>query len=152
MVTLATGMFLLLTCMHFWVWGLSRRWSACVTTTYELVRDCRKFEKHRFISRQAHLLILHSLGNPREKEWKKDVRHYAVTTEYGWKWLKILSNVRFSEGLWQWPIYYRNTMLDMDHCLRFSWYTYRFGNWLYSSLQVIGCHYTDRFFIIFYYS
>jgi hypothetical protein len=26
-------------------------------------------------------------------------------------------------------------------------YTRRFGIWLYSPLQVTGCHYTDRFYI-----
>jgi hypothetical protein len=30
MITLNTGItFLLLTCMHFWVWEIIRRWSAC---------------------------------------------------------------------------------------------------------------------------
>jgi hypothetical protein len=31
MITLTTGiMFLLFTCIRFWVWGILRRWSACV--------------------------------------------------------------------------------------------------------------------------
>jgi hypothetical protein len=32
--------------MHFWVWGILRRWSACAPTAYEVVRDCWIFEKH----------------------------------------------------------------------------------------------------------
>jgi hypothetical protein len=48
MVTLTTGiMFLIFTCMNFWVgWGILRRWSTCAQTTYEVVCDCRKFQKH----------------------------------------------------------------------------------------------------------
>jgi hypothetical protein len=47
MVILTAGiMFLLFTCMHFWVLGILRRWSACAPTAYEVVRDCRKFDKH----------------------------------------------------------------------------------------------------------
>jgi hypothetical protein len=46
-VTLTTGMiFFLFTCMHFWVWRILRRWPAHAPTAYEVVRDCRKFEKH----------------------------------------------------------------------------------------------------------
>jgi hypothetical protein len=37
----------------------------------------------------------------------------------------------FSKGLWQWLIHYRNTMLDIVHCLRCIWYTQRFRSWLY---------------------
>jgi hypothetical protein len=48
MVTLTTGMFLLFTCMHIWVWRILRRWFVCAPTAYEVVRDCRKFEKHLF--------------------------------------------------------------------------------------------------------
>jgi hypothetical protein len=32
--------------MHFWVWGILWWWSECVPITYEVVRDCWKFEKH----------------------------------------------------------------------------------------------------------
>jgi hypothetical protein len=40
-VTLTAGiMFLLFTCMHFRVWGILRRWSACAPTACEVVRDC----------------------------------------------------------------------------------------------------------------
>jgi hypothetical protein len=47
MVTLTTcTMFLLLTCMYFWVWEILRKWSECASTAYEVVRDCRKPEKH----------------------------------------------------------------------------------------------------------
>jgi hypothetical protein len=47
MVTLTTGiMFLLFTCMHFWVWGILRMWFALVPTAYKVGHDCRKFEKH----------------------------------------------------------------------------------------------------------
>jgi hypothetical protein len=49
MVTLTTGiMFLLFTCMHFWVWGIFAKevGSASAPTVCEVVRDCRKFEKH----------------------------------------------------------------------------------------------------------
>jgi hypothetical protein len=47
MVTLTTGiMSLLFSCMHFWVWRILQRWSACGTTVCEVVHDCRKFEKH----------------------------------------------------------------------------------------------------------
>jgi hypothetical protein len=46
MATLTTRiMFLLFTCMRFWVWGILRRWLECSPTAYEVVRDCRKFEK-----------------------------------------------------------------------------------------------------------
>jgi hypothetical protein len=46
MVTLTTGIMLLLfTCLHFCVWGILRK-SACVPTAYEVVRGCWKFEKH----------------------------------------------------------------------------------------------------------
>jgi hypothetical protein len=30
--------------------------------------------------------------------------------------------------------HYRNTMLDIVHCLRYTWYTRRFGSWLFSRL------------------
>jgi hypothetical protein len=47
MLTSATGiMFLLFTCMHFWVRSVIRRWPACVPTACEVFRDCQKFEKH----------------------------------------------------------------------------------------------------------
>jgi hypothetical protein len=47
MVTLTTGILLLLfTCIKFWVWGILWRWCACEPTAYEMVRDCRKFEKY----------------------------------------------------------------------------------------------------------
>jgi hypothetical protein len=46
MVTLTASMFLLFTCMNFWVWGVLRRWSTCAPTTYEVINDCWKFEKH----------------------------------------------------------------------------------------------------------
>jgi len=46
-VTSTAGiMFLLFTCMHFWVWEILRRWSACAPTACEVVRDWPKFEKH----------------------------------------------------------------------------------------------------------
>jgi hypothetical protein len=46
-VTLTTGiMILLLTCLHFCVYGILRRWSACAPIAHEVVRDYRKFEKH----------------------------------------------------------------------------------------------------------
>jgi hypothetical protein len=38
--------FLVVTCMHIWVWGILRRWSACAPSAYEVVRNCRQFEKH----------------------------------------------------------------------------------------------------------
>jgi hypothetical protein len=50
MVTLITGMFLLFTCTHSWMWGILRRQSACVPTAHEMVRDGRNFEKHCEIS------------------------------------------------------------------------------------------------------
>jgi hypothetical protein len=31
----------MVTCMHFWVWGILRRCSACAPTACEVVRDCR---------------------------------------------------------------------------------------------------------------
>jgi hypothetical protein len=47
MVALTTGIMLLLfTCMHFRVWGILWMWCMCAPTTYEVVHDCRKFEKH----------------------------------------------------------------------------------------------------------
>jgi lauroyl/myristoyl acyltransferase len=46
MVTLTTGiMFLVLICMHFWVWEILRRQAECAPTACEVVRDCPKFEK-----------------------------------------------------------------------------------------------------------
>jgi hypothetical protein len=49
MITLTIDtVFLLLTCVHFWVWGVLRRLSACAPTAYEVARDCRNFEKHCF--------------------------------------------------------------------------------------------------------
>jgi hypothetical protein len=46
-VTLITGiMFVLSACMHFWVWGILRRCSACAATACEVVSDCRIFERH----------------------------------------------------------------------------------------------------------
>jgi hypothetical protein len=42
MVTLTTGiMFLLFTCLRFWVWGILLMWSECAPTAYKAVRDCR---------------------------------------------------------------------------------------------------------------
>jgi hypothetical protein len=47
MATLTTGiMFPLFTCMHFWVWGILRSFSACALTTYEAVHGCQTFQKH----------------------------------------------------------------------------------------------------------
>jgi hypothetical protein len=43
-VTLTTGIIFLL----FWVWGILYRWSVCAPTAYEVVRDCRIFDKHWF--------------------------------------------------------------------------------------------------------
>jgi hypothetical protein len=43
---------------------------------------------------------------------------------------------------------YRNTMLDFTHCLKYIWYTRRFGSWLYSRLQVIVYHCTDTLFCV----
>jgi hypothetical protein len=46
-ITSTTGiMFLLVTCMHFCVREVLRRWSACTPAACEVVRDCRKFDKH----------------------------------------------------------------------------------------------------------
>jgi hypothetical protein len=42
----------------------------------------------------------------------------------------------------------RCTTLDILHYLMYTWYTRRFGSWLYSRFQVIGCHYTDAFLYI----
>jgi uncharacterized membrane protein YphA (DoxX/SURF4 family) len=39
-------MIILFTCMHFLVWGILRKWSARAQTAYEVVRECRYFEKH----------------------------------------------------------------------------------------------------------
>jgi len=52
---------------------------------------------------------------------------------------------RFSEALWM--IHYTNITLVIAHCLGYVWHTRRFGNCLYSLLQVIGCHYTDIFLL-----
>jgi hypothetical protein len=44
--TLTTSiMSVLFTCMHFWVWEILRRWTACVLITYEVVCECQKFQK-----------------------------------------------------------------------------------------------------------
>jgi hypothetical protein len=61
MVTLTTGiMFLPFTCMHFSVWEILRRRSACVPTDYEVVRDCRKFEKH-WLTACVIIPIIHNI-------------------------------------------------------------------------------------------
>jgi hypothetical protein len=40
MVTLTTGItFLLLICLHIWVWGILRSWSTWAPTAYEVVSD-----------------------------------------------------------------------------------------------------------------
>jgi hypothetical protein len=47
MVTLTSGVIHpLFTCMHFWVRGILRKWSACAPTAYEVIRDCLTFEKN----------------------------------------------------------------------------------------------------------
>jgi hypothetical protein len=47
MVTLPTGIKLFLfTCVHFLVWGILRKRSACAPTAYEVVSDYGTFEKH----------------------------------------------------------------------------------------------------------
>jgi hypothetical protein len=57
MVILTIGtMFIHFTCMHFWDWGILR-WSACETTSYEVVRDCQKFEKDCIRLRYPHDII-----------------------------------------------------------------------------------------------
>jgi hypothetical protein len=46
MVSLITSRtFILLTCMHFLVWWILRRWSTCAYRLWS-GPDCRKFEKH----------------------------------------------------------------------------------------------------------
>jgi hypothetical protein len=39
-------MFLLFICMHFWVWGILRRWSAHAPFAREVIRYCQNFEEH----------------------------------------------------------------------------------------------------------
>jgi hypothetical protein len=46
MVTDHRLMFLIFTCMLFWVWEFLRRWFACAPTACEVVHDFRNFEKH----------------------------------------------------------------------------------------------------------
>jgi hypothetical protein len=47
MVTLTTGIkFPVFPCIHFWIQGILKRWHPCPSTAYEVVSDCRKFEKH----------------------------------------------------------------------------------------------------------
>jgi hypothetical protein len=49
MVTLTTGiMFLLFSCMHYWMWGILQQWSTCAPTAYEVVWNCWKFEQDWF--------------------------------------------------------------------------------------------------------
>jgi hypothetical protein len=58
MVTSANGiMFFIFTCMHIWVWGILRRWTACAPTAFEVVRNIRKFEEHCF---KATAVMLHA--------------------------------------------------------------------------------------------
>jgi hypothetical protein len=67
MVTLTTSiMFLLFTCMHFWLWEILRRRSTCPPTAYEVARDCRKFEKHSSSERQLWTV---NNGNWTRKKW-----------------------------------------------------------------------------------
>jgi hypothetical protein len=37
-------------------------------------------------------------------------------------------------------------MLEIVNCLRYIWYTRRFGSWLYSRFQAIVCHDTNIYF------
>jgi hypothetical protein len=39
-------MFLLLTCMHFWVWGIFMKVIRLFVDSHEVIRDCGNFEKH----------------------------------------------------------------------------------------------------------
>jgi hypothetical protein len=58
MVNLTTGIiFRPFTYMHFWVWGILRRWPACAPTAYEVVRDCRKFEKTKLVQQSLPLIF-----------------------------------------------------------------------------------------------
>jgi hypothetical protein len=46
----------------------------------------------------------------------------------------------------------RNIMLDIAHRLRCIWSIWRFGSWLYSWIQVIGCHDTGTYYYFFFFS
>jgi hypothetical protein len=66
MVNLTTRItFHILTYMHLCVWGILRMLSACAPTSYQVVRDCRKLEKHcsrgpaRKLVGFSHLLYAH---------------------------------------------------------------------------------------------
>jgi hypothetical protein len=83
----------------------------------------------------------------------KELVNIKLWVLYKWKYsnLRLEFNFHFillmwlSKHLWQWFIYYRNTVLDIFHFR--SWYTWRLGSWFYSHLQLIGCHCTDSFVI-----
>jgi hypothetical protein len=52
------------------------------------------------------------------------------------------SDYCFSRSLWQLLIHYKNTMLDIFHCLRYIWYTRCFGSWIYFQ-NVVYIKYTS---------
>jgi hypothetical protein len=58
MVTLTSGIMFVFTYMHFWAWGILRRWSVCAPTAYEVVPACRKLDKHR-IRKQIYVSSCH---------------------------------------------------------------------------------------------
>lgn len=53
----------------------------------------------------------------------------------------------FYNDPWQSLHYYKDTALDIDHCLKYFWFGKRIG---LLTLQVIRSNYTDRFDIILY--
>jgi len=66
MVTLSThAIFILFTYMQFWVWGILWMWSVCAPTAYEVVHDCRNFEKQWCVWRSL------LLGRVNPGEWNR---------------------------------------------------------------------------------
>jgi hypothetical protein len=55
---------------------------------------------------------------------------------------EILNLIEILYGLFLWTFV---------HCLKYIWYIWRFGRCVYSRLQVSGCLYNDRFFLLFSY-
>jgi hypothetical protein len=52
------------------------------------------------------------------------------------------SDYCFSRSLWQWLIHYKNTMLDIFHCLKYIWYIRCIGSWIYFQ-NVVCIKYTS---------
>jgi hypothetical protein len=62
-------MFLLFTCVHFWVWGILRRWAACRPIVFEVIHSCWNFDKY----------CLRPCGN-----WSAKLKYFIVVIICKW--------------------------------------------------------------------